>query len=415
MLAESRKKMTTERTSIGRRLFVGRRAHRPPVGARKVTHRLILAPIVAGVAATFAVGCAVALARISSSRRAPARRTSDQRLGLLAEERLGPGLQRMAIGQIDLALESLGGTLVPDERAVHEARKAIKRLRAMLRILEGELAPGAAENEAAILRDVARGLAPVRDAAVMLATLDSALRGGPAKLSASASITRLRRALALERARVERETFGASRSREHAITALRDLRGRVIEWQLSGSPGIGAVREGLRHVYKQGRRRGRRLASGADRGVAARHDWRREIKDLRYAAQMLQRTGLAPAPGVDGPGPLSTPDKSRTQTERLAALAQQADELAEALGEEHDLALLADWIKRDASGAAVRSGSGVKPIGRRRRRQLLKLIARRRRVLRKRAMREGMRLYSRKPGAFAKRVARSYAAGVRVS
>src|SRR5258708_4313754 len=132
---------TTERTPIRRRLAIGRAAHSPPWSGRKARHRSIVPPLAATLAATLALGAGVSLARAARERRAGNARNRDRRMGRAAAEDVGAGLQRMAVAQLDIAiemLERLDGEGSP-ERAVHETRKALKRLRAMLRLLEPEL------------------------------------------------------------------------------------------------------------------------------------------------------------------------------------------------------------------------------------------------------------------------------------
>jgi hypothetical protein len=80
----------------------------------------------------------------------------------------------------------------------------------------------------------------------------------------------------------------------------------------------------------------------------------------------------------------------------LRTIARRADELGEVLGEEHDLALLAERIEERA--LLTRSS----------RKALRKLIARRRRRLRRRALREGERLYARRPKRFVREVRAAY-------
>jgi CHAD domain-containing protein len=397
MLAQGRKQMTAQRTSIGRRLAIGRRAHRPPIRLGKTGHRLIVAPLLATVAASVAVGAVVALARASGPRRAGERRGRRDRLGLRAEEPLGPGLRRMALEQLALALELLGGPTPLEEKAVHETRKAIKRLRALLRLLEGSLSAAAVERESELLREVARSLSPARDAAVMLATLDRLLIDDPA-LAASGGVVRLRRRLALEHAQAERETFAASGSQQRALALLEGMRERVLAWQLEEANGIELVATGLRGIYGSGRHRYRRLVSGRHTGMRARHKLRKEVKDLRYVAEMLER--------ADGPG-RAAGKTGRKRVRDLHRLARRADEIAEALGEEHDLGLLVKLI--EAERRAPRA-PGARPLGRRRRRALSKLAQRRRRLLRKRALGACKRLYAEKPKRFVRRMDRCYRA-----
>jgi hypothetical protein len=69
-------------------------------------------------------------------------------------------------------------------------------------------------------------------------------------------------------------------------------------------------------------------------------------------------------------------------------MARRADELGEVLGEDHDLAVLGELARRCGRGA------GAAPrLGRRPRKALLKAIAKRRRKLRRRALKDGKRLY----------------------
>src|SRR6478735_7296873 len=119
--------MTTDRTATRRRLAIRRTAHRPPWGARKAGHRSIVAPLATGFAASFAatvaVGVGVAIARAEHERRAGMRRKAAERqFALLPGELPMHGLRRMALGQLDLAIELLGEGPA-DERAVHETRK----------------------------------------------------------------------------------------------------------------------------------------------------------------------------------------------------------------------------------------------------------------------------------------------------
>jgi CHAD domain-containing protein len=106
------------------------------------------------------------------------------------------------------------------------------------------------------------------------------------------------------------------------------------------------------------------------------HAWRKRVKALRYAAETLDRGG----------------EWRKTKSgRRVRRVARRADRLGEVLGEEHDLALLA---------RAVRKRKELFAGERKRRKRLLKAIGRRRKRLRARALREGERLYGRKPKAF---------------
>ncbi|HLL92518.1 MAG TPA: CHAD domain-containing protein, partial [Solirubrobacteraceae bacterium] len=156
------------------------------------------------------VGVGAALAKAERERRCARLRRRDRQLGLRAGEPLGAAMQRMALAQADLAIELLGGgqsangthhAAAPDENAVHETRKALKRLRALVALLAGELGEQAVARENRALRDVGRSLAGARDAEVMLGTLDALIERHPRKLARRGGVRRLRARLAAEHER----------------------------------------------------------------------------------------------------------------------------------------------------------------------------------------------------------------------
>jgi CHAD domain len=404
MLAESGELMTTDRTSIRRRLAVRRTAHRPPWGARKAAHRSIVAPLAAGVAATLAasiaVGVGVALARVERDRRSGRRRREAERqFGLLPQETLAMGMRRMALGQLDLAIEMLGDDdpAVSRERAVHETRKALKRLRALVRLMRDELGEDAYARETAALRDTGRRLAGARDAEVLVTTLDGLLERNPRRLGGRRGIMGLRARLAAERDRAAEAALGDPAARAQVLADLRAIRQRVWAWQLSERPGVELVEADLRRLYRQGRARRLRAKRARKDGGRALHEWRKRVKDLRYAAEMLDRRDPDAPPAGKG-NAKARRSKRAPEPSSLRKLARSADDLGEALGEEHDLAVLAARIR-----------SGRVELGRGSRRALLGLIERRRRELRKRALADGARLYRRRPKRFGRRVRRAWA------
>jgi CHAD domain-containing protein len=284
----------------------------------------------------------------------------------------------MALGQLDLAIELLGdegtGGWALDKEAIHETRKALKRLRALVRLLREELGERQFRREHEILRDAARRLAGARDAEVMVDTLDALLRRHPRKLGRRRPLIELRKLLVAERAVAARQTLGDQTTRGEVLRELSGLRERAQRWELPKRPGIAIVENDLRRVYRQGRARMRLLARGKG-GAHASHEWRKRVKDLRYTAEIL----------------------------RLRSLAHRADELGEVLGEEHDLVVLAGLLP--PPGRAPFKGKR----GKRARRALLKRIKRRRRQLRKRALRKGESLYGRQPKKFLRRVRHAHA------
>jgi CHAD domain-containing protein len=344
------------------------------------------------------VGVALALAKAQRERRSTAAavraRRDRRRPSLRKSELLAEGLQRVILGQLDLAIElleaypdgtaraqtngSAAGGSGPGEETVHETRKALKRLRALLALLRDELGPKRYARENATLRDCARRLAGARDAEVMLGTLDTLLRSSPAKLARSAAIRTLRAELHTEREAAAALAIRDPRVREEVLDELRAVRARVERWELR-ERGFKLLAPGLERIYRRGRR-GLRTARRRG-GVEALHKWRKTVKELRYVAETMDRGGKSASGSAND----------------LRRIARDADHLGELLGEEHDLALLQIRVRKRSQ---KRAGE------RKARKRLLKLIARRRKSLRKRAMREGERLYRRKPRRFVRRLKR---------
>ncbi len=368
-----------------------------------------MAPL-AGALAVVGVGVAVALAKGQLERRAdrtkgnPRGRPRNRRPALLPGEPYAEGLRRVILGQLDLAVELLEGYPAESgERTVHETRKALKRLRALLVLLRAELGAKRYTRENAALRDCGRRLAGARDAEVMLGTLDSLVRRDPSHFTRSAAVRTLRAQLLAERDAAAAHAIHDARVRSEVAIELRAVRARVVRWELR-ERGLRLLAPGLEGIYKRGRgrmgiarrraaaeppgkerRRGKRSRRGRKdkrarqgQSVEALHVWRKRVKELRYAVETLDRGGKAYRP--------------------VRRVARRADRLGEMLGEEHDLALLEARVRERS-----RAFAGERKV----RKRLLALIAARRRKLRKRALREGERLYRRPPRRFVRRLKRA--------
>jgi hypothetical protein len=283
-----------------------------------------------------AVGVAGALARRERSRRAQRARRPRSKL------------RRQTLKQLDLAIALLEGqSAEPPERTVHETRKALKRARALVRLQREALGEKRFRRENAALRDAARRLAGTRDAEVLVDALEALVRRHPKRLGRSPGVQRLRARLLAARERAWEAMRHGAEQREQVLGELRAIRARLTAAREPAAGDDKTARAGLRRIYRQGRGRLRRARRRARDG-AALHDWRKRVKDLRYAAEAL----------------------------KLRSLAAQADRIGEAVGEEHDLMLLAaclraqrDCFKGDKAG----------------RKALARAIRRRRRRLRTRA------------------------------
>ncbi|HEY1690272.1 MAG TPA: CHAD domain-containing protein [Solirubrobacteraceae bacterium] len=383
VLAESSQLMPTDRTSVGRRLAIGRWSNRPPARRGQLRHLAIVAPVGLGI------GVGIALALGNRRRHTAKQQRADRKLGLHRDEPPALELQRTAIAQLDSAIETLTGASEQAlEEAVHDTRKAIKRVRTLLRLLRTELPRGARRRADEALREAGHSLSPTRDADVALATLEALVKASPKRLRKSNGVKRLRKRLAAERATAQQDLHTAG-SRGRAIGLLQSaraelgataalLRGEDAEPDRRQFGDYGLVNPGLGRIYRRGRKAMKRARKRGD--APSMHEWRKRAKDFRYASEALTSKGAGAA------------------TKRMRKLARSADELGEMLGQERDLALLAERVRKEQR---VFKGD------RKGRRALLKAIAKRRKRLRRIAFKRGEALYGRKPKRFLRRVRKS--------
>src|SRR5262245_50114306 len=90
------------------------------------------------------------------------------RYGFKRRERVSDGLQRIARDQIDGTLKDLRRR----EEGIYQARKRLKKLRAVLRLARPGIDSDVFDRENVALRDVARRLSVVRDADVLVEVIE---------------------------------------------------------------------------------------------------------------------------------------------------------------------------------------------------------------------------------------------------
>jgi CHAD domain-containing protein len=276
----------------------------------------------------------------------------------------GPGaVRRIAGEEIDGAITQLrmvGGR----PEGIHEARKALKRVRSALRLVRSGMDAVCYRQEMDALRDAGRSLADARDAQVLVQTLDGLVAGSAGAVSEQA-FAGLRALLVSERGSSEERALDAA---ARVVATLREVRARVDDWDVDDDPAV--VAGGLRRTHRRGRDRMRRAEEHAS--DEALHEWRKRVKDLWHHLMLV-----TPAwPAV------------------LEVTAAAAHELSNALGDDHDLALLRQV-------AEARPGAFDAPAES----QLLDdLIARRRAALQAPAWPLGHRLYAERPKAYGRRI-----------
>jgi CHAD domain-containing protein len=281
--------------------------------------------------------------------------------------------RRCAREQLEEAVRQLSEEVDNDPvTAVHEARKAVKKERALLRLLRGALAKEQRDSANTTLRDAARGLSGVRDADVMIETVDRLADRFAGQLP-EATYRAVSEMLEATR-RLENRASGAATPSREAAQDLAGVLVRIDDWELRRG-GWAALDDGLRRSYGRGHKAFRHARE--DRSLESLHEWRKRVKDLWYHLRLLQ-----PVCGRVVRGQVKT-----------------ASRLADVLGGDHDLAVLNTTLDEIESDLAVDVDA------------LRALIDHSRNELQTEAMRAGERLYAETPKQFARRMHRYWKAG----
>ena len=265
----------------------------------------------------------------------------------------------LLLGPIDAALAHARTNRISDEGA-HEARKALKEARAALRLLRPALGDAVYRRENATLRDASRAISKLRDAKVQMDAF-AAIRERYARRWRASDLAPLEQRMRAELDRVRRDVRKPAGDLRQAAKTLQASRRRLVrlpERTVSGDE----IDAGLARIYRQARKEFDRARKSRTADVL--HEWRKKTK---YLSNAIRLTG----------------DGARA---RRSSLAKRAERLADWLGEEHDLAVLA--------ATAMRIGPAVgEPAAAR----LQRLIERRRCKLQEKSLRLGAGLYDKKP------------------
>jgi hypothetical protein len=232
-------------------------------------------------------------------------------------------VKRVATEQLDLACAQLGDAAPDPHEAVHECRRALRRLRALLALFHQALGTGYDELRAPY-RSCTRALSGLRDAHALVETLRRVRRREgsdltPELFESLATRLRLRRDRALETAAPDRAAM--RRMLSHA-------RRQLVLWIPRAS--IDVLRKGLVRRYK----RARKAMHGVvrRRGMEATHALRRRSRELGLDYLLLQSV---------------FPDLPKTGIRR-------AHKIAQLLGRERELLQLRRMVRRMRHRAADR-------------------------------------------------------------
>ena len=270
------------------------------------------------------------------------------------------GIRRVVDEELESAVSVLKAG--PRDESIHEARKSVKKIRGVLRLVRGELGP-VYQEENGRFRAIGQKLSELRDAAALLEVFDH-ITGEGNRDSASARQHKVRRGL--ERAKRELEQkLDRSRVARQASGVFRSAKGRVARWPLRHD-GFGALAPGLEDIYRRGRKA---LKSARKTGNAVNfHDLRKRVKDHWYHVRLLESTW----------------------TEVMQAHEASLKELETWLGDDHNLVVLREKLE-----AQPDEFGGEEEV-----RAFLNLVETKQAELRRNSLSLAERVYSEKPRVF---------------
>jgi len=253
--------------------------------------------------------------------------------------------------------------------AVHEARKSVKNVRAVVTLLQ-EIKTDAFEKDTRRLSSAGQTLSVLRDADAVIATFDHLRAHFPKRLSES-TYAIVRQQLVRSRARLIRDPR-VRRRLVHVAQSLRAVRRSVKRWPVPSIP----VSEGpalLTHGYRASRKAMKRAQTSPS--PLALHRWRKRVKTLWY--QLRVAHSLTPSLGLE---------------------IRRLKQLETWLGELHDLFVLQTTMRDDTGLQRMRADV----------RTLVAMSSAVQTELQRKSFALGGRLLAARPKAFRQRLRRAF-------
>lgn len=273
-------------------------------------------------------------------------------------------VRRLCCERLDDALELLEKGEHFD--AVHDVRKKIKRLRALLRLVRSGIGETAYHEATNAMRSSAVQLNAMRDARVRSASLKDLARWSKGRIPRHA-LSKIQNALRQSR-QAEEQKLGKTLdlAKQYLLEArLQSERLKV------GPNNWKALGPGLKKIYS----RGREAQALAKRRPSPEnfHEWRKRVKDLSSQLRLV----------------------CPTQPRKITARIDELDHLGSLLGDDHDLFMLGQFVGKD-------------PMLPREKRAIEQVIAERQKELRSGALELGASFYAKNPNRFCRQVGKGW-------
>ena len=236
-------------------------------------------------------------------------------------ESIARNINRILAEQINAAIGALENPDESKEESIHGVRKGIKKIRALFRLVRSELKEKDFDRENTHYRQIGHQLSQLRDATVMIKTLDKLQQAYPSLLSPQVFST-LKKSLTQKQDQISGEFFKDDTKLEEVVTAFRQAPRRV-RGLSKKHRSFSVFAPNMKGIYRRARK-ALRVAT-REPSMDNLHELRKEVKTIWYHTRLLEPIW----PGL------------------LAAFGKEIGRLGELLGEDHDYGVLADEIESD--------------------------------------------------------------------
>jgi len=263
--------------------------------------------------------------------------------------------------ELDLAATRL------KHKAIHQARKSFKKIRALLRLIRGAIDSDTYTKENIFYRNISRQLSAIRDAQALIEAWEDLYKYTDHEIDAQtyawvkAYLFKNRRKASYQILRRENAMLAAAED----ITRHKP---QTVSLKLESSD-FDALESGLKKVYKRGYK-GHRLVQ-CDPSMEHIHDWRKRVKYLYHHTQLL----------------------NHSWDSMMQAYAGELKKLSDDLGLWRDLGLLHDHLSENPE---ISHSIDMSPIS-------LHIIGYQVKLLHS-AITLGKHIYQEKPGRFTDRI-----------
>jgi CHAD domain-containing protein len=287
---------------------------------------------------------------------------------LIRSESVTENIQRIWAEELTAAIHILENLGNEPDKAVHEVRKGIKKIRAIVRLVRQPLGKDRFKQENIRYRDIGHMLSHIREAAVMIKTVEK-LRKSDRKAMPRTACLHLRKQLLAKQKEASEGFFKNKEAITAVLLALKEAKQNQPDISIARNS-FDKLSTSIQLVYT----RGSKTYENASKqpSIDSFHEFRKEVKTLWYHTRLLTPVWQ----GV------------------LESYAVQLGILSELLGDDHDMGMLYEEI---ASGRLTFGRKATADT-------LLKLIENYRNTLQQQVHPLAKRIYAEKPKDFITRI-----------